>query len=392
MAVDDLSKPLGAHKKRRMQGKKISLLSIGAGLVVSAIAAIVIWVSVVDNPLGGEPVALVDLNKGPGNAKPITPDLTPILRPTVNNKDVTPASPNIVRNNNIIKITPPEEPEGKIRIRNAEELNDKKKGLSTRPDKRVTGKGAYGFIPKVSQSGLRPLDVYADYNNKAGTKGPRIAIIMGGMGISQTYTQSAISELPASVTFAFAPYGNSLARWVTRARQEGHEILLQIPLEPFDYPDNDPGPHTLLSTLPNKANIDRLHWLMSRITNYVGVINYMGAKFTTLAPKLGKTLTEIKERGLLFIDDGSSQRSLSGDVAAGINLPYGKADITLDLVPSENEIDSRLLRLEQIARTRGVAIAITSGLPITIRKLKAWIKDVNQRGFTVVPITKVVDH
>ena len=33
---------------------------------------------------------------------------------------------------------------------------------------------------------------------------------------------------------------------VARAREAGHEVLLEVPMEPFDYPDNDPGPQTLL--------------------------------------------------------------------------------------------------------------------------------------------------
>ena len=57
---------------------------------------------------------------------------------------------------------------------------------------------------------------------------------------------------------------------VARARGEGHEVLLQVPMEPFDYPDNDPGPQTLLTSLDAGQNIDRLHWLMSRFQGYVG--------------------------------------------------------------------------------------------------------------------------
>ena len=113
------------------------------------------------------------------------------------------------------------------------------------------------------------------------------------------------------MTFAFAPYGTDLERWVTRARGEGHEVLLQVAMEPFDYPDNDPGPQTLLTSLSAEQNIDRLHWFMSRFQGYVGVANFMGTRFTATEQALSPVLREVAKRGLIYFDDGSSPRSLA---------------------------------------------------------------------------------
>ena len=82
------------------------------------------------------------------------------------------------------------------------------------------------------------------------------------------------------ISLGFTPYGDDLESWVARARGKGHEIMLQVPMEPFDFPNNDPGPQTLLTSLPAHANLDRLKWAMSRFGGYFGVTNYMGAKFT----------------------------------------------------------------------------------------------------------------
>ena len=110
--------------------------------------------------------------------------------------------------------------------------------------------------PKSMPAPVKPLPASKD--------GPRIAIVVGGLGVGANVTQQAIAKLPGPVTFAFAPYGADVERLATRARAEGHEVLLQVPMEPFDYPDNDPGPQTLLTSLDAEQNIDRLHWLMSR--------------------------------------------------------------------------------------------------------------------------------
>ncbi len=144
---------------------------------------------------------------------------------------------------------------------------------------------------------------------------PRIAVLINGMGLSDAATAEAIKGLPAPFSVAYGAYGRNLQDWVTKARAAGHEVLLQIPLEPADYPTNDPGPHTLLTTLPPDENMKRLQWLMSRFTGYVGVTNLMGAKFEVSQESFLPVLEELKARGLMFVDDGSVQHSTAGQIA-----------------------------------------------------------------------------
>ena len=127
--------------------------------------------------------------------------------------------------------------------------------------------------------------------------GPRVAIVVGGLGIGANTTTDALRKLPGPVTLAFAPYGGDLERQVARARETGHEVMLQIPMKPFDYPDNDPGPHTLLTSIDSAQNLDRLHWLMSRFQGYVGIVNYMGGRFSASELGMAPVLREAATRG-----------------------------------------------------------------------------------------------
>ena len=151
-------------------------------------------------------------------------------------------------------------------------------------------------------------------------------------------------------------------------------MLLQVPMEPFDYPDNDPGPQTLLMSLSAEQNIDRLHWLMSRFQGYVGITNYMGARFTATEQALAPVLKETGKRGLIYFDDGSSPRSLAGQIAGANNLPFAKAEIVLDAVPTPAHIDRALTRLEAMARERGVAVGVASAVPASIERIAQWAK------------------
>ena len=218
---------------------------------------------------------------------------------------------------------------------------------------------------------------------------PRVVIVVGGLGVSTAATDDAIAKLPAAVTFAFAPYGPEVDRAATRARTDGHEVLLQLPMEPFEYPDNDPGPQTMLMSLSADQNIDRLHWLMSRFQGYVGVVNFMGARFTSSEPALSPVLREVGKRGLIYVDDGSSPRSLAGQITNANNLPFAKADIVLDSVPTPANIDRALTRLEALARERGVAVGTATASPASIDRIAQWAKALEGRGMSLVPISAI---
>jgi polysaccharide deacetylase 2 family uncharacterized protein YibQ len=160
-------------------------------------------------------------------------------------------------------------------------------------------------------------------------------------------------------------------------------------MEPFGYPDNDPGPHTLLTSLNAEQNIDRLHWLMSRFQGYVGIANYMGGRFTASEQALIPVLREAAKRGLIYMDDGSSPRSLAGQIAGANSLPFTKTDVIIDAVPSRADVDRALARLESAARAKGVAIGFASALPVAIDRIARWAKEAEARGVLLVPISAV---
>jgi polysaccharide deacetylase 2 family uncharacterized protein YibQ len=189
---------------------------------------------------------------------------------------------------------------------------------------------AFGPLPRLSPDGRRPRDAYARRAPAVPPGTPRIAIVVGGLGLSQTGTQKAIEALPEDVTLAFAPLGSSLQRWVEKARAKGHEIVLQIPMEPLGYPEQNPGEHTLLVSTDRQSNQQDLQWVLGRMTAYAGVMNYMGARFTAEDRVLAPLLGEVGERGLYYLDDGSSPESRAASVGMALEVPVVTADAIVD--------------------------------------------------------------
>lgn len=257
--------------------------------------------------------------------------------------------------------------------------------LSNRPDPSIIEESAFGLIPKISESNERPMDIYA--RKIAPTASIRIAIVVGGLGLSQSGSKSAIEQLPADVTLAFAPYGNSIRRWMQKARSDGHELLMQVPMEPNGYPQINPGKGTLHTTATPEENIQSLHWTMGRMTNYVGMMNYLGAKLNADPEALYEPLSEMAKRGLLYLDDGSAFSSTAGKVANQVSLPFVQGNIIIDDGRTVREINKNLAALEKLARRNGKAVGIASAFPLSIRQITNWIKKARKRGIEFVPIS-----
>lgn len=366
MAADELNKPLGLEPPRPRRRPLVFGALAGGGLAAMAAAAWFVFpggmgptaTAVINAPR--EPVATADQTGSTAATDSDTADDTIRITPDDGFSDViiyNPGDPPPMR-------------------------------LAAIPEAALVEETIDGLLPRVADNGLRPLDVYAR-PSEADPRDPRIAIVVGGVGIDPEGTRNAIAELPGTVTLAFAPYGDNLVADLADARASGHEILLQVPLEPFNYPRTDPGPNTLTADAAPEENIERLHWFLGRLTNYVGIVNYMGARFTGEPKALKPVMDEIAGRGLLYLDDGSSPRSRAAEIAGG-SLPFLRADMVLDADLSAASIDQRLRQLQAIARERGFAVATATAFPVTVERIAAFVRAADERGFAVVPVSALL--
>jgi polysaccharide deacetylase 2 family uncharacterized protein YibQ len=245
-----------------------------------------------------------------------------------------------------------------------------------------------GPLPRIADDGRTPMNAYAPPLAK--TSGPRIAIVIGGLGISAKATAAAIANLPPAVTLSFAPYSDDVQRWVGEARRRGHEVLLEVPMEPYDFPDSDPGPHTLRAGTGEDSNIDRLTWSMTRFTGYAGVTNLLGGRFMADANALEPVMTFLARRGLMFFDDGAGTRSAAPDVAKDTNTPFVQSSSNIDAIQTGMEIDQRLSDLEARARQNGSAAGSGLLYPVTVARVAVWAQGLAGRGFVLVPASAIV--
>jgi hypothetical protein len=405
VATDDLNTPLGLNRSpARLRLSRLPMLIV-AGLLGAILVAFAGWGLFGSDPFGSEPMAVVSVGAtadGAATTKPAPSGAEPQGDPGAPARDAQKAP------------LPPEKPppgasgpagpaeqvvtiiDGKSGARQevripatAETAGAAGAGGPGGAESQLIELTRNGPIPRIGADGSRAAQAYAK-SVAAKPNAPQIALVISGLGVSANGTSDAINKLPGPITFAFLPYGSDLERLTTKAQGSGHELLLEVPMEPFDYPDNDPGPQTLITSLSPEQNVDRLQWAMSRFQRYVGVTNLMGARFTASELSLVPIMREVGKRGLIYVDDGSSPRSLASQIAGGNSLAFAKASLVLDSVPSASEIDRALVRLEGIARTNGIAVGFVGALPVSIERVARWAKTAESRGFALVPITAAV--
>lgn len=427
---DALSAPLGQQPKRQ-RGRIPRAIPLTLALALGGgVLAFAGWIVAVDDPLGGEPVAVVSTRAEPpeeaagrgegqqraAEKKPAQrAEAEPARAPGTQTVTIIDGSSG-ARQEVVIGVpgrsgerTEPSKPttatpaaaEPKPEPAPQKDAPPKTAAAEPTPaaapaapaqprmiDERLVEKSRHGLLPQIAADGSRPSAVYAHPQSGAlaATEGPKIAIVVGKLGIGARATTEALTKLPPTVTLAFNPHAGDLARWIARARSEGREILLQIPMEPFDYPDNDPGPRTLLTSLPLDQNIDRLHWSMARTTGYVGLTNFMGARLAGHEAAMTALMVEAGKRGLAYIEDGGV-KSPAARIAASRSVPFARADVILDASPSAADIDGALARLEAVARERGTAIGSATAASLSIERIAQWAKTAQSRGITLVPIT-----
>ena len=365
----DLNAPLGRMPPSRPPRRFGRLVWVFGGLVsAGALAAAGIALFTAD-PHGSEPYALASIPpRAPRPPTPSRPAFSPPLDPAPTGSimpSVTsappPGAPSIVQ-------TAPRT--GPLIIDVAKALADRRSG------------GA------VVASTSGPASVEPPAAAKVAAAAPRVAIFVGGMGLSSVATRTATELMPSAVSFAFVPYGETVIAAVAAAKARGHEILLQVPMQ--NAGGGAPGPHALRPGEPVAEVAADSAWLMDRIDGYDGVVNLLGAPVTADRPVMGAMLESVAARGDFYLDDGTSPRSLGQALALARGLPTARVDVLLDATADPAVVQANLEALVAIAKRKGEAIGMASGLPDHLAAIAAFAAQLQGRGVELVPVKAII--
>ncbi len=253
--------------------------------------------------------------------------------------------------------------------------------LTKAPVGDLTFQGPSGPLPIIAVDGRTVATVYARpfYTNG----GPKVALIVRGLGLDPILTTQAIETLPPEITLAFAPYSDDLQDWIDLARANGHEVLIEVPMEPDDFPSNDPGPYTLRAKATTPDIVNKLEWILSRGTGYFGITNVLGEQFVQSQGAMDTLTDNLKKRGLAFIDNGIFGHR------GGISL-RATADQQIEGQSSPAKMDEQFLALEASALQKGQGLGIVGAYPLSLSQVRTWTDTVSSRGYQLAPASALI--
>lgn len=212
----------------------------------------------------------------------------------------------------------------------------------------------------------------------------KIAVVVEGLGLNATATEAAILKLPSTVTLAFSPYARELKKWMDMAKEHGHEVLIEVPMESKQFPAQDPGPLGLLTSLEPEELAKRLETILEDAEGAIGVLDTMGSQYRESDQHISAVFAKLSQENLYYVQGRPGVR------VGETTVPTAIADVLIDERPFRAAIDARLDYLERLAKYQGSAVAAVGAKPVSFERLVLWMEQISDKGVTLSPISQVL--
>ena len=218
---------------------------------------------------------------------------------------------------------------------------------------------------------------------------PLVAIIIDDLGYDEKIAIK-FSNLNAVLTFSILPHSPFQKTIAHLSREKGFDIMLHLPMEPVEYPDVNPGPGTLLTSMTPDQLTRQLENDLDAVPFIKGVNNHMGSKMTAASSQMYQIFTILKKRGLYFVDSRTTVDTLCKPSARLFQIPFAQRDVFLDHVATVEFIRKQLNELVRIAQRNGYAVGIGHPHSLTYQVLREMLPEL-QKKVRLVPASEIVD-
>ncbi len=219
--------------------------------------------------------------------------------------------------------------------------------------------------------------------------GPQVAIIVDDVGANMEPLMALLS-LNAPLTFSILPSREFSAEAGEMIRKRGQEVMLHLPMEPMDYPRNNPGKGALMVQMAEPEIRRQLQRFLDEFPGIVGVNNHMGSRFTQDSRQMAIVLDELKKRNLFFVDSLTIGASVAYKESARLGVPHARRDVFLDHVDDPETITAQVEKMIRLAKRNGSAVAICHPRKNTITVLRKAVQRMKAEGIEIVPVSTLV--
>ncbi|MGG0753492.1 divergent polysaccharide deacetylase family protein [Brevibacillus laterosporus] len=221
----------------------------------------------------------------------------------------------------------------------------------------------------------------------------KVALIIDDFGNNMKGTEE-ILNLPIPLTIAVMPFLPSTKKDAEMAHQKKHDVIVHMPMEPMKGPKNWLGPGALMSNLSDEEIRQRVNKAIDDVPHAIGMNNHMGSKITQ-NPRIMRIVLQVcKERGLFYIDSKTSYKSIVGQVARELQVPYIENMIFLDDVHTTSHIAKQLKFISEKVKQNEACIAIGHVGPGGKKVAKAILSYLPQlqKEATIMHVSQMVNE
>lgn len=274
-------------------------------------------------------------------------------------------------------------------VADAELIEAKDDALPAAPISGLFERKNGNVLPIIAKDGLSPFEAYKRPTPNLVNNKPIIAVVIEGYGLSDSISTKALSVLPADVSLFMSPYTNNANRLLAAARNNGHEVWMNVPFETRNYPNDDTGPQTLLQRSSLQLNLGHLEWAMSRATGYAGLYGRLDETFEFSEPMMKGLFQVIYKRGLGYLELSDVENRFVETVAVAQNQPYLKNVFRVegDLIDQEMKWNEAV----EHANSFGSAMIMISLAPKTLKILPQWLAEIEAQNIQLAPISAIYD-
>ena len=217
----------------------------------------------------------------------------------------------------------------------------------------------------------------------------KVAIIIDDLGYNNGNAEELL-KIDAPLTFSIFPHGPYSKSLAQKAHTMGRDVMLHLPMEPYEYPQKNPGNGALLLDMDNEKLLKKLEANIRSVPFIKGVNNHMGSKFTEDKQKMRVILNELEKRDLFFLDSRTSKNTVGYSIAKEMGIKVAERNIFLDNDQDLKSINAQIYKLAKLSLKIGSAIGIGHPHPATIKALEQMIPELKAKGIEVVPVSQLV--
>jgi hypothetical protein len=217
-----------------------------------------------------------------------------------------------------------------------------------------------------------------------------ICLIIDDFGYAHNDTIDDFLALDPDYTVAIIPGHHYSASIGNIAHDFGFEIIIHMPMEPYNY-DLESEKEFILTEKLNPAEVDkRITAAFNEIPMAGGMNNHQGSKATENLQLMKSVARSLKKKGKFFLDSFTHPESRGFITMRRFGVKTELRQVFLDHIEDTLHIQNQLDSLVHLSHLMDVAIGIGHVKPITLGILKKEIPRLKSEGYRFVPLSEIV--